>query len=246
MNCAQAFPCRVLNCQFSYYPKHMHTKCTRVDQLKAAHTKEAKPSFDRDSIQLFQNWVQMGGSMGVNGILFEHPGVSSLTQPEEIRMDLNCDVANCGPGKICSCQHEIDIPYDKTIQMIWTNHGTGATRHHPIHLHGHSFYVLKLAYGVYNETTGLKIFDNYDIDCLPSGLCNDPSFTDRSWHGDSIPGLNLINPPQKDTLMIPAGAYAVVRFRSDNPGKWFVHCHIEFHAMQGRTVCGRIHQKFYG
>ena len=235
MNCAQDNPCRLLNCQFLYYPKHLNTTCTVVDQLSGT-SGDPIPEFESDSVEFFQNWVQMSGGMGVNGKLFKHPGVSSLTQPEEIRMDLNCDVENCGENKVCSCQHEMDIPYNKTIQMIWTNHGAGATRHHPIHLHGHSFHILKLGYGVYNQTSGRKISDNSDINCPSSQLCANPSFHAREWHGDSIPRLNLINPPQKDTLMLPTGAYAVVRFRSDNPGKWFVHCHIEFHSMQGKFI----------
>ena len=235
MNCTQENPCRVLNCQFSYYPKHLNTACTRVDQLNGT-TGDPLPKFESDSVELFQNWVQMSGGMGVNGKIFKHPGVSSLTQPDEIRMDLDCHVANCSENNVCSCQYEMDIPYNKTIQMIWTNHGTGATRHHPMHLHGHSFHVLKLDYGVYNQTSGKKMLDNSDINCPSSQLCTNPSFHNKEWHGDSVPGLNLKNPPQKDTLMLPAGAYAVLRFRSDNPGKWFLHCHIEFHSMQGKII----------
>ena len=113
----------------------------------------------------------MSGGMGVNGKLFKHPGVSSLTQPE------NCDVENCGENKVCSCQHEMYIPYNKTIPMIWTNHGAGATRHHPIHLHGHSFHILKLGYGFYNQTSRRKISDNSDINCPSSQLCAILHFT---------------------------------------------------------------------
>ena len=119
----------------------------------------------------------MSFGMGVSGKLFKHLGVSSLTQPEEIRMDLNCDVENCGENKVCSCQHEMDIPYNKTIPMIWTNHGAGATRHHPIHLHGHSFHILKLGYGFYNQTSRRKISDNSDINCPSSQLCAILHFT---------------------------------------------------------------------
>ncbi|KAK7465076.1 hypothetical protein BaRGS_00037734, partial [Batillaria attramentaria] len=45
----------------------------------------------------------------------------------------------------------------------------------------------------------------------------------------------LINPPLKDTLMIPNHHYAIIRFRADNPGIWFFHCHIESHLMQGKA-----------
>ena len=121
--------------------------------------------------------------------------------------------------------------------MIWTNHGKGSIRHHPIHLHGHSFHVLKIGYGTYNQTTGLLLSENSDINCGNStkNYCNLPVWSKKEWGGDNISDLKLKNSPQKDTLMLPADAYAVIRFRSNNPGKWFLHCHIEFHSMQGIT-----------
>jgi len=234
--CTQSSPCEVLNCQFSYYPQQLNTTCFSIHQLKA-NGGEKVAALGNAPVEMFQNWVAMAGGMGINGKLFEHPGVSSLTQPEEVPIELNCQKAGCAEGTVCKCQHELTLPYNKTIQMIWTNHGAGATRHHPIHIHGHSFHVLKIGYATYNNITGEKLSDNADIDCPPNQLCTHPSWKDKSWVlNDQISGLNLVDPPQKDTLMLPVGAYAIVRFRSDNPGKWFLHCHIEFHSMQGMAL----------
>ena len=36
--------------------------------------------------------------------------------------------------------------------------------------------------------------------------------------------------------MIQNNAYAVLRFRADNPGVWSLHCHIEFHVASGFIV----------
>lgn len=207
--CTKLVPCQVLNCQFTYYSQNMNTECTRIDQLTAA-SGEPNPTFDEGSLQLFQNWVIMAGGSGVNGKLFLNPDVSALTQPKDIRKDLSCDVCKCAKDKICSCLHEVDVPYNQTIQMIWVNHGQGAIGHHSIHLHGQSFHALKMVYAVYNNTTGQNSEDNTDINCSPSDLCNATKFRDSSWVGDNIPNLNLANPPQKDTLMIPVGSYAVV------------------------------------
>ena len=33
---------------------------------------------------------------------------------------------------------------------------------------------------------------------------------------------NLINPPLKDTVQIPAGGYTIIRFKALNPGYWVV------------------------
>ena len=42
--------------------------------------------------------------------------------------------------------------------------------------------------------------------------------------------------PRKDTIMVPAGGYAIVDIVADNPGFWFMHCHVEPHAVDGMAV----------
>ena len=36
-------------------------------------------------------------------------------------------------------------------------------------------------------------------------------------------------PPVKDTLVVPTGGYAVIRFVANNPGVWLAHCHLLHH-----------------
>ena len=48
--------------------------------------------------------------------------------------------------------------------------------------------------------------------------------------------LNLKNPPLKDTITVPAKDAMVVQFDADNPGKWFFHCHIEWHLGIGMAL----------
>ena len=40
---------------------------------------------------------------------------------------------------------------------------------------------------------------------------------------------NLVNPPVKDTVVVPTSGLTVVRFLADNPGFWLVHCHMSMH-----------------
>ena len=42
--------------------------------------------------------------------------------------------------------------------------------------------------------------------------------------------------PRKDTLIVPAGGYAIIDVLTDNPGIWFMHCHVENHAVEGMAV----------
>lgn len=43
-------------------------------------------------------------------------------------------------------------------------------------------------------------------------------------------------PIRRDTIMVPGGGSAVLRFRADNPGVWFFHCHMEWHAHSGLAL----------
>ncbi|KAH8846986.1 hypothetical protein MCOR27_008448 [Pyricularia oryzae] len=45
--------------------------------------------------------------------------------------------------------------------------------------------------------------------------------------------LNLVNPPRRDTALLPASGYVVLAFQTDNPGAWLMHCHIGWHTSEG-------------
>jgi multicopper oxidase len=45
--------------------------------------------------------------------------------------------------------------------------------------------------------------------------------------------LNLKDPPAKDTVNVPAKGDLVIQWQATNPGRWFFHCHIEWHLATG-------------
>ncbi|KAK7450141.1 laccase, multicopper oxidase, benzenediol:oxygen oxidorectuctase [Stygiomarasmius scandens] len=48
---------------------------------------------------------------------------------------------------------------------------------------------------------------------------------------------NFVNPPRRDVVSIGgAGDEVTIRFRADNPGPWFLHCHIDWHLELGLAV----------
>ncbi|KAK9773595.1 putative Cupredoxin [Seiridium cardinale] len=47
---------------------------------------------------------------------------------------------------------------------------------------------------------------------------------------------NLQNPMRRDTLTIPAQSHVVLRFMTDNPGLWALHCHVAWHMEGGMLV----------
>jgi len=40
-------------------------------------------------------------------------------------------------------------------------------------------------------------------------------------------------PMRRDTWMLAANGYTVIRFKANNPGVWFFHCHMDWHNIAG-------------
>ncbi|KAG6331797.1 hypothetical protein ID866_7290 [Astraeus odoratus] len=54
---------------------------------------------------------------------------------------------------------------------------------------------------------------------------------------EGMTGYNYVNPVRRDTLSTGSTTDNVtIRFTTDNPGPWFLHCHIDWHLDQGMAV----------
>jgi FtsP/CotA-like multicopper oxidase with cupredoxin domain len=68
----------------------------------------------------------------------------------------------------------------------------------------------------------------------PTGMDHPFHLHGHSFYVLGEPGsLNLSDPPLKDTVNVPAKSELVVQWVADNPGRWFFHCHIEWHMATG-------------
>ncbi|KAM1753957.1 hypothetical protein EV2_006592 [Malus domestica] len=45
--------------------------------------------------------------------------------------------------------------------------------------------------------------------------------------------FNLVDPVERNTVGVPSGGWVAIRFVADNPGVWFMHCHLEIHTSWG-------------
>ncbi|XP_031107164.1 laccase-4-like isoform X2 [Ipomoea triloba] len=45
--------------------------------------------------------------------------------------------------------------------------------------------------------------------------------------------FNLVDPVERNTISVPTAGWTAIRFRADNPGVWFLHCHLEVHTTWG-------------
>ncbi|KAF7833805.1 laccase-3-like [Senna tora] len=48
--------------------------------------------------------------------------------------------------------------------------------------------------------------------------------------------FNLVDPPVRNTIGTPPGGWVAIRFLADNPGIWFMHCHIDSHLNWGLAM----------
>ncbi|CCK73114.1 ferroxidase FET3 KNAG_0M02610 [Huiozyma naganishii CBS 8797] len=99
---------------------------------------------------------------------------------------------------------------DEIVELVLNNQDTG---NHPFHLHGHVFQAL-IRDVEYDDALGLKPV-SYDPD-------------------DHAPFPEY--PMIRDTIYLRPQSNLVIRFKADNPGVWFFHCHIEWHLLQGLAI----------
>eukprot|EP01018_Ginkgo_biloba_P038323 Gb_33400 [translate_table: standard] len=48
--------------------------------------------------------------------------------------------------------------------------------------------------------------------------------------------FNLVDPPRRNTVGVPVNGWAAIRFKADNPGVWFMHCHLDVHLTWGLNM----------
>ncbi|XP_058093572.1 laccase-4-like isoform X2 [Magnolia sinica] len=53
--------------------------------------------------------------------------------------------------------------------------------------------------------------------------------------------FNLVDPVERNTIGVPSGGWTAIRFRADNPGVWFLHCHLEIHTTWGLKMAFVVH-----
>ena len=165
---------------------------------------------------------------------------------KDLKVTSQCD-DNTTPSisdPACVCTHVLKIPYNHSIQMVFSAVGPDLNPltalnafgfSHPIHFHGHQFHVVDIQFGEYSEE-GILIRGNDSIECGGTNVCTNPSWAEGKDYSIGRSGKISPTSPRKDTVFLPAGGHVVVYFKSDNPGYWYLHCHIEEHLLGGMAV----------
>ena len=250
--CTPFDKCKAVNCPFRDFHPSYHIVCVNVqdlrlleptlpDELPDANPKNAAKC---PNCRHFINFSFEGDSQtsSVNGRNFIFPSFPPQTQTRQFEeKDTKCSLtADCNPfTTACTCVNVIDIPKKETVQMVFSAIGVRDNAH-PIHLHGHTFHVVHVGYPDYNRTNGFITNHTTDIYCEDKYCTKVGCDKRRCTKPGSVPSAMRFkinrHTVRKDTVMVPAGGYVVINFISDNPGFWFLHCHIEIHQLQGMAL----------
>ena len=260
--CTSTDKCIALNCPFKNFPQRFNINCMHIHQLQLLidYTGDLPDvATSSDDSRLFFNFGFEGTrqTSTINGRNLKLPS-ASLAQLDDnelndIKTKEYCDLisSDCDRdneveviSSNCYCTHVVDAEANRSIELVISATGPNPTSlnnfrfAHPVHLHGHYFHVVDIQFGTTDPVSGELTAGNSDIDCRGNTLCIKPrwksgkDYSTRNEVTSKIPSTA----PLKDTLLIPAGGYAVVYFKTDNPGWWFLHCHIEVHQLEGMGV----------
>ncbi|KAG5618912.1 hypothetical protein H5410_018736 [Solanum commersonii] len=97
------------------------------------------------------------------------------------------------------------VPYGTRLEIVFQDTNFLNQENHPIHVHGHNFFIVGRGFG------------NYDVD-------------------RDTKNYNVVDPPERNTVGVPVGGWATIRVITDNPGVWFIHCHLEEHTSWGLAM----------
>jgi len=120
------------------------------------------------------------------------------------------------------CYHVLNVDYGDVVDILLVN--PEDIDRHPIHKHGYHFRVL--AEG--------------DIDIEKNGKNYNFYWDIQEQIKNKIVTPNFDYPVSKDTLQSRKLGWQWIRFVADNPGYWFLHCHISFHDYQGFNVVVKV------
>ena len=237
--CTTASPCFALNCPFEQFPSQYNITCVDLNNVQLRAPQPIPDTDVSESVFLNFGFWGIGTVLGssINGRHFLFPPSPVTTQYSSLSSS-NWKDQFCGyprpyseiRGRRCTNMYTVST---QTVELVLLNYANPAPlfamQPHPVHLHGHHFRVVKIGYANCSDPNNCV---NPDIVC-GNKYCD----AGVSWTKGTRP-FNVSNTKAatKDTIAIPAGGYVVLRFERNNPGWWFLHCHIEPHQLEGMAL----------
>ncbi|KOC59409.1 Laccase-1 [Habropoda laboriosa] len=157
-----------------------------------------------------------------NEIAYENSASPLLSQTSSYQTVCKKNqLSNC--VQPCTCAQVISVKLGNVVELVIYDAVPLTDLHHPFHLHGYEFNVFSV--GQFNDNRNISRDDINEVIQI---------HTERLRRGE------YKNPPGKDTVKIPMGGYAIIRFKADNPGWWLLHCHFSWHHITGMELVIRV------
>ncbi|XP_053625627.1 uncharacterized protein LOC128683739 [Plodia interpunctella] len=147
--------------------------------------------------------LQETGVVQINGKNFLYPNFPILLKPQGVKADSVCYVGQESKHKDPQCLQIVKAVEGELLEIALVNEGFGSNDSYTFHLHGYSMLV------------------------VATGQNADKPLSNEEFHkldADQKINRNLINPPIKDTVVVPNKGYTIIRVRIDKPGSWMLEC----------------------
>ncbi|XP_076233348.1 uncharacterized protein LOC143178508 [Calliopsis andreniformis] len=139
----------------------------------------------------------------INGMSFKYPSSPLLSQPENTPEEAICSLEKraeqCSNTPLfCECIQIIQVQPRQNIEIILIDEGFGGNVSHTFHIHG------------------------YNASIIGRGSFEQPITREEIMYLDRYGKLNrnVVNPPRKDTFVVPNKGYIILRLFTDNLGYW--------------------------
>ena len=170
----------------------------------------------RVGIDAFEEWV-------INNITYE-PSKEPLLQGNYLDGHHRSILADEHPGRVNNiyATHIHDFEWGQTYEVLMINDDV---QPHPWHLHGYSVDFIRAARlpsfapASCNQTRQRRRRDTLSLESILPPL-------------NSTPAVLTVG----DSFNVPRESYVLFRFTANNPGPWFLHCHMDWHMSPGLAM----------
>ncbi|CAF1148636.1 unnamed protein product [Rotaria sordida] len=196
------------------------------EYLKPLVSRRALPAVRRVTLTSVVLWNNRTGidaleEWAINGITFKPPK-EPLLLANYFDGTLDNAIAEQRSGRVGNIHatHVVNFEYGYTYEILMINDDP---QQHPWHIHG------------------------YTVDFIAAGrlptiepvTCNSTARRIENFDYNTIlPPLNSTPPVLTvgDSFNMPRDSYVAFRFTANNPGPWYLHCHMEWHISPGLSV----------
>jgi FtsP/CotA-like multicopper oxidase with cupredoxin domain len=172
--------------------------------------------------------------------------VPYLPTPMLLNNYLDLDETNYPISLLLEMEYHPKDPY--VYEILLVNY---EPQQHPLHFHGYSLYALCYGYWTSSANNGSKsygwtdaVYEAWEKNHRNTSMDGDGNFIyEPKLYG--CPELNesQANVAWVDSITIPPRGFVVLRLKANNPGVWYVHCHMEMHLAANMAFVMRVADK---